>query len=328
MEAQWSIPSMEDIFVHRYTLKSGTALNAVSVRREFPGALLHIGDGFAAVHPWTEFGDAPLEDQLSILAQGGSTPLLERALHMAAVDGAARRAGVSLFQDLHVPPSHYSWSMAQPVMPQIDLLKRSGFDTVKLKGLANYGETKGFMESLAKAMPELRLRVDFNGCLDARTFGKFVEFLPLRVYRQLDLIEDPCPYSAEVWDHARSRWGVRLALDKGWRAGTTGFDAVVVKPARRDWRIVAEKHPGVPLMLTSAMDHPLSQSYAAYEAALAWQQFGENLELTGLCTQHLFEPDAFTERLTVSSGVLQADRQGTGLGFDDLLLHLDWELLR
>jgi diguanylate cyclase (GGDEF)-like protein/PAS domain S-box-containing protein len=32
--------------------------------------------------------------------------------------------------------------------------------------------------------------------------------------------------------------GVRLALDKGWRNGTTGFDAVVVKPARREQRAV------------------------------------------------------------------------------------------
>jgi O-succinylbenzoate synthase len=318
---------MEPVYIHRYTLRSGAALNAVSVRREFPGALLRVGEGFASLHPWTEFGDAPLEQQLEILAQGGSTPLLERALHCAALDGAARRAGVSLFAELAVPPSHYSWSMAQSVMSQIEYMREHGFTAVKLKGIANYGETRGFMDSIAKAFPELLLRVDFNGCLDARSFYKFIEFLPLRVYRQLNLIEDPCPYDAEVWQQARQRWGIRTGLDKGWRTATSGFDTVVVKPARRDWRKVGQMHPSVPLLLTSAMDHPLGQSYAAYEAALAWQHYGENLELTGLCTHHLFEPDAFTERLRVEGGVLQVDRSATGLGFDDLLAQLDWQRL-
>jgi o-succinylbenzoate synthase len=319
---------LQPIYIHRYTLRSGTALNSASVRREFPGALIHVADGYAAIHPWTEFGDAPIQQQLDHLSQGHTTPLLERALHCAQLDGAARRAGHSLFSpELPVPPSHYSWSMAQHVMPQIDFMQQHGFTAVKLKGIANYGETRGFMESLAKAFPEIQLRVDFNSCMDPRSFYKFIEHLPLRVYRQLDLIEDPCPYDPAVWEQARQRWGVRLALDKGWRSATTGFDTVVVKPARRDWREVATVHPQHPLLLTSAMDHPLGQSYAAYEAALAWQHFGPRLELTGLCTQHLFEKDAFTERLSIAAGTLQVDKTGTGLGFDDLLSQLPWERL-
>jgi o-succinylbenzoate synthase len=101
-----------------------------------------------------------------------------------------------------------------------------------------------------------------------------------------------------------------------------------VKPARRDWRTVAAIHPSAPLLLTSAMDHPLGQSYAAYEAALAWQQFGSSLELTGLCTQHLFEPDAFSARLGMALSTLQVDDSGTGLGFDAELADLPWMELR
>jgi O-succinylbenzoate synthase len=77
----------------------------------------------------------------------------------------------------------------------------------------------------------VRLRVDFNGVLDRMTFEKFVEFMPLRIYRALDFVEDPFPYDAEAWEAIRRRWGVALALDKGWKSGTHGFDAVVVKPA-------------------------------------------------------------------------------------------------
>ena len=140
-------------------------------------------------------------------------------------------------------------------------------------------------------------------------------------------MEDPFPYEASQWQAVREAWGVKLALDKGWKNGTHGFDAVVVKPARRDWRTVAAHLPGSPLILTSAMDHALGQVYAAYEAALCRQQMGAQLSLCGLVTHHLFDNDPFFERLDVNAGVLQVDRSGTGLGFDDLLEGLSWEPL-
>ncbi len=315
------------VYIHRYTLRSGAALNSASVRREFPGALIRVNDGVAAVHPWPEFGDAELEVQLKTLAAGGTTPLLERALHCAALDGEARREGVSLFEGLEVPESHYSWSQSRPTDWQFDFLRRKGFKALKVKGFANYGETTRFLEACARAAPDVRLRVDFNGCLDRLTFAKFIEFMPLRVYRMLDLIEDPFPYDAAQWQQVREAWGVRLALDKGWRNGTEGFDAVVVKPARRDWRIVAAHLPGAPLILTSAMDHAVGQAYAAYEAALCKKEMPGRLSLCGLVTHHLFDHDGFFETLDVQDGVLQVDRTGTGLGFDSVLEGLPWESL-
>jgi O-succinylbenzoate synthase len=232
-----------------------------------------------------------------------------------------------LFEGLEVPRSHYSWSQSKPTDWQLDYIARNGFTAIKTKGFANYGETRRFLDCIAKAAPHLRLRVDFNGCLDRPTFAKFLEFMPVRVYRQLDLIEDPFPYDAEAWEKFRDQWGVRLALDKGWRNGTTGFDAVVIKPARRDWRVVTEHLPGTPMVLTSAMDHGLGQVYAAYEAALAALEHPDLVDQCGLVTQHLFNADAFFERLSVDNGVLQVDRTGTGLGFDDILYNLPWEPL-
>jgi o-succinylbenzoate synthase len=312
------------IHVHRYTLRTGAALNAVSVRRQFDGALLRVNDGFAALHPWPEFGDAPVEQQLRTLRDGGSTPLLERTLHIAAVDGAARREGRSLFDGLKVPRSHYSWSAAQTTQVQLEYLRERGFHMIKAKGYASYGETRSFLDGVTRAAPELRLRVDFNGCLEPAIFAKFIEFMPLKVYRALDVIEDPTPYDPAVWQAFRERWGVKLALDKGWREAQGGFDAVVIKPARRDWREVHARHPESPMIITSAMDHALGQSYAAYEGALAALAHPDLISDCGLCTQHLFERDPFFARLEVEQGVLQVDRTGTGLGFDDLLQSLLW----
>ena len=58
------------ILFHPYTLYSRGALNAVSVRREFHGALLKVNDGVGCLHPWPEFGDAPVDEQLQLLRDG------------------------------------------------------------------------------------------------------------------------------------------------------------------------------------------------------------------------------------------------------------------
>lgn len=323
------MPPAAEIHVHEYLLRSGVALNSASHRRLFPGALIRVGAGYGCIHPWPEFGDAPIEEQLRLLAAGQTTPVTEMALRCAEVDGAAREAGVSLFDGLEIPPSHYSWSFAQPTQPQIQRVLEEGWPALKAKGYANYGETRRFLEQCVRAAEgtPLRLRVDFNGCLEARDFSQFIEFMPLRTYQRLDLIEDPFPYDPAAWQQAQQQWQVRLALDKGWQGGTEGFSAVVVKPARRDWRIVAQRHPGVPLMLTSAMDHALGQMFAAYEAALARRELGSAVGLCGLCTQHLFEPDGFFDRVRSPGGLLQPDTSGGGLGFGDVLERLPWRRL-
>lgn len=316
------------IFVYEYLLRSGVALNSVSHRRVFPGALIRVGAGYGCIHPWTEFGDAPVEEQLRLLAQGITTPVTEMALRCAQVDGAARSEGRSLFEGLKIPQSHYSWSFARETRPQFERVLEEGWPALKAKGYANYGETTRFLESCSRQAEgqSLKFRVDFNGCLTEEFFHNFIEFMPVRVYRQLDLVEDPFPYNAAAWEHCQTRWGVKLALDKGWRDGTAGYDAVVVKPARRDWRKVADKHPEKPLILTSAMDHGLGQMYAAYEAALAMKE-GFNVDLCGLCTQHLFEPDPFFERIGAHGGWLTPDLDGGGLGFGSVLENLPWRPL-
>ncbi|HBJ84356.1 MAG TPA: hypothetical protein DDZ88_10905 [Verrucomicrobiales bacterium] len=316
------------IYVHEYLLRSGVALNAVSQRRVFAGALICMDGGYGCVHPWPEFGDAPVEEQLRLLSEGVTTPITAMALRSAEIDGAARRAGVSLFEGLEIPRSHYSWSFATDTEPQMQRVMEEGWPAIKAKGFANYGETIRFLEGCAKRFEAqgVRLRVDFNGVLDRFTFEKFVEFMPLRVYRALDFVEDPFPYDAAAWESVRQRWGVKLALDKGWKDGTHGFDAVVVKPARRDWRMVAQTHPERPLVLTSAMDHALGQMFAAYEAAVALSE-GQALDFCGLCTEHLFEKDEFFERVRSHGGFLEADRSGGGLGFGEVLEALPWRRL-
>ena len=317
------------IYFWEYLLHTGAALNSASIRRSFPGALILCGSGVGCIHPWPEFGDAPLEDQLDLLRQGHPTPLAQRALHCAHVDGDAREQGISLFHNLPIPNSHYSWSFGHPTQPQINRLLEEKWPALKAKGYPNWGESMRFLEACQRAVGshDLRFRIDFNGCLEPSAFNKFIEFMPLKLYRAIDFIEDPCPYDAATWSTASERWGIPLALDKGWQSATTGFEAVVIKPTRRDWRSVASLHPDRTLVFTSAMDHPIGQMFAAYEAATAYQELGTRVGLGGLCTQHLFETNAFLERVSSPGGCLQSDPTGGGLGFGDLIERLPWRRL-
>ncbi|TLD69594.1 hypothetical protein FEM03_16685 [Phragmitibacter flavus] len=311
--------------VFRYALRSRGSLNAVSVRRTFDGALVEVDGGVGCLHPWPEFGDEEVEAQLRILKAGGTTKVIERALRMASVDGEARRRGVSLFEGLVVPVSHYSWDGNGDFDGQVEKVVSEGWRAVKTKGTRDLKELVDWLEKFVTVAPGVRARVDFNSCLSEGEFLTWWGMMGNEVKGAVDFVEDPFGYEAERWELVRKELGVRLALDKGLRGAVEGFDVAVLKPGRRDWRLmVADLPEGMPVVLTSAMDHAIGQSFAAWEAACALKELGARVDWCGLCTEHLFERDAFFERLGSLGGELKVDREGTGLGFDEVLRGLDW----
>jgi O-succinylbenzoate synthase len=183
------------IWVHRYTLVPRRRLSGVARDGVRQGALLRVDDGFADLHPWPELGDLPLDAQLALLAVDELTPQTSASLRLAALDGAARARGVSLFDGLTIPESH--WPGNDP--PE-------GFDTIKIKGL--------------QPVPEhVRVRIDFNGTLSPEQFAR------LKLPANVDFVEDPCPYDPVAWGELRKR--VRLALDRF----EGDADVLVHKPA-------------------------------------------------------------------------------------------------
>lgn len=245
------------ILVHRYTLVPRRSLSAVAARGPREGALLRAGAGFADVHPWPELGDAPLDEQLALLARGETTPLTRASLHFARIDADARARGVSLFEGLSIPESH--WPGVEPP---------PGFDTVKLKD--------------ATVLPEkVRLRIDFNGKLAPDEFLRIAATLPKE---RIDFIEDPVVYDAATWRALREATGLRLALDRF----SGEADVLVHKPA------LSAKFPSFDgeIVVTSYMDHPFGQFCAAYVAATHRVS-----ARCGLMTHVLYEPDPFIDRI-------------------------------
>jgi O-succinylbenzoate synthase len=307
----------------RYELIPKRRLSTIAADGPRRGALLRIDGGFADVHPWPELGDAPLDEQLALLARGQTTPLTKASLAFASIDAAARREGRSLFEGLTIPPSH--WPGPDP--PE-------GFDTVKIKSIDTIPD-------------HVRLRIDFNAMLTPEEFVRIAATLPRE---RIDFIEDPCPYDADVWKDLRSRTGLRLAFDRAgdlsqhrqeclchtssggneilsarqepmWHrhsclCSADSFDVLIIKPARHEVPCT-----DADVVVTSYMDHPIGQLCAAYAAATAGIT-----STCGLITHILYEPDPFIERMRIEDTRL-VPPGGTGWGFEDLLERLPWRSL-
>lgn len=277
------------IWVHRYSLMPRRRLSGIAAEGARQGALLRIGDGFADLHPWPELGDLPLDAQLAMLARSETTAQSAASLHLARLDGDARARGVSLFEGLTIPESH--WPGNDPP---------AGFDTVKIKGVMRVPD-------------DVRIRIDFNATLTPAEFLDIVETLP---EERIDFIEDPCPYDEETWANLRDVTRLRLAVDRVVPAGRA-YDVLVHKPALRS----AWPEEDCEIVVTSYMDHSIGQFAAAYVAATHTTS-----ARCGLMTHVLYEPDAFIERVE-RDGARLLPPKGTGIGFDDLLENLPWKML-
>ncbi|MFV1996324.1 MAG: hypothetical protein ACC661_12880, partial [Verrucomicrobiales bacterium] len=160
-------------YIREYELRPRIAQSGNARRHR--GVLLRVGDGFACLHPWPELGDAPLEDQLRILRDGGRSALVDRALDCARIDGKARAAGVSLFESLRVPESHAL--MAGGDAAEIEAALGTGFRRIKMKCGSDprreAARVAGSLEILG-GTPGAKLRLDFNEGLSAASFGDFL----------------------------------------------------------------------------------------------------------------------------------------------------------
>ncbi len=283
----------EALWCWRYELRSATRLNAVSQRRSFPGMLLRKGAGFACLHPWGELGDPSLKDCLVDLRQ---CAIGRRTLACLALDAEAREKGESLFRGIIVPQSHAT--LPELSEEAIQESREQGFTHLKVKVQGDPSPVRAFLARHS----DLVWRLDFNGTGQPNMFQDWTA----EECACIDFVEDPFLPEAGDW----SDLPVTVAADR-----FSGEAPVrVIKPA------VEEVSSDAPrLVVTSYMDHPVGQAFAAWEAGRARVS-----EICGLQTHGLFEKDAFTEALG-ELGPQFCPPEGVGLGFDDLLERLPWK---
>ena len=313
-----------EVYAWRYVLTSRARLNAVSGRREFEGALLRIGDGYGCLHPWPELGDPGLEELLEEFRKGRLVSRLARqAAEMASIDGRWRQKAESMFDEVAewIPASHAT--LPECTRESVEEAVEDGFEVVKVKGAREFKVLVKRMEEISRHWPEVRWRIDFNEVL---TKGEAIEFahgMPQRLRARVDFLEDPCPWQRDDWTEIKRVTGLGLARDRSADGGDACTEFLVMKPARHAFTSVSGG--GQRLVVTSNMDHPLGQCFAAWWAG-GLASRGLRVETCGLQTHELFEPTDFSARLGKARPRFRVPG-GTGLGFDDLLEKLPWKRL-
>ena len=309
-----------------YTLFPIGAMSARAAAQPREGVLLR-GDngGYACLQPWTELGDSPLEYELDALRDGNPLRLGQRALKCIEIDGEARSKGVNLFDGLRVPRSHATLTVST-TPSQVYNLHQRGFRVGKLKVIPKLSSTVERLVNLASMVPEWKWRVDFNCTLSPEDALKFWDMLPPAMRERIDFIEDPCYYDVEVWQNLQDA-GIPLGYDMPVQnesiipQRTSKPMMRIVKPARHHSTI------GLPVF-TTYMDHPLGQCWAAYNAAVFYNDTpAEEIPLCGLVSHHVYRANPFSEELGMNVTPEFHAPAGTGLGFDKLLAALPWKTL-
>ena len=313
----------KDVWISPYRLRSRGFLNAVSARREFEGALIRVGDGYGCIHPWPELGDPPLGKCLEDLKGRRFWPIVRRAMRCAEFDNAARTAEESLFEEMEVPRSHAT--LAKGDAKEVAAAVEAGFDMVKLKMGRDLAAETAFLKSMMGEHPKLKWRLDFNESLDPGTAEDFLAGLSTAERMALDFVEDISAFSETVWKDLWKKFRVRLAVDRESGPQSKGAQVTVVKPAVDEPFLLSEAAAmnSQAVVVTSYMDHPLGQAFAAWEAARTELIFPGLIGTCGVQTHHLFEKDAFVEELGDWKPEFKVPG-GTGLGFDDQLAELTW----
>lgn len=301
-------------------------MNSISNRREFEGALIQIDGGYGCIHPWPELGDPTLDKCLADLAGARRWPIVRRAIRCAVYDRAAREFENSLFEEMEVPRSHAT--LANADIAEIMIAVEAGFTTVKLKAGRDLAKEAKFLEAMVIEFPSLQWRLDFNESLTPDQAAEYLLGMSEATRAAIDFVEDPCPYSETAWKDLWRKTRVRLAVDQNSAPLSEAAQVMVVKPAVDEPFLLGEAaiQNSQRVVMTSYMDHPLGQAFAAWEAARLELQFPGLVGMCGLQTHHLFEPDEFTEALGPWSPEFKVP-DGLGLGFDDLLAAQPWTRL-
>jgi O-succinylbenzoate synthase len=310
-----------------YRLKSRRGLNARSSRGDIEGLLLKDGEGgHACLQPWPALGDPPLQKCMEDLAGPRRWPIVRRALRCLEMDGAARSIPDPLFDELEVPLSHATLASCDTAM--LEQAVAAGFTTIKLKCGRDLAHEREFLGAAFANHQALKWRLDFNETGDADELAAWLMSLPVEARSRIDFLEDPCPFSETKWRDFFLKTRVPLAVDREAAPHLADAQVTVIKPAVDEPWLLAEAAQGFGqrVVVTSYMDHPLGQAFAAWEAGRLALQFPGLVGLCGLQTHHLFEPDAFTEALGPWTPEFHAP-PGNGLGFDDLLGKLPWKRL-
>lgn len=296
------------------------------------GALLRIqfkcgGIGYADCHPWPEFGDPPLKEQLNQLQKKHTTRLTRCSLNFGYIDAKARQEGISLLSGAPIPLSHYLiMDLLNTTEEQIEQILALGYSCIKIKVGRNPAiEVDQLLKLFSHYTPTtLKLRLDFNERLSFRNFNAFLKAIS-KLIPLIDFFEDPFPYEPKIWKQVREDEKISLACDRQAimaRLDQNSYDWLVIKPAVDSYEFFEGVHPNK-MIVTSYLDHPFGQLTAAY---IAGKIDPQRRNKHGLLSHHVYQQSSFSKLLN-QEGPSFSVPNGTGFGFDNELKELEWNAL-
>lgn len=309
---------------YQLNFKTGNTRSGALLRFEFEDSV-----GFSDCHPWPEFGDEPLEQQIKKLSQNSLTKLTERSAFLAHLDSQARREQKNLLADLDIPRSHFLVTTLDSLNDErLNELWNEGFRELKLKLGRNLETELERLNSIFVQSKSFHLRFDFNGLPQAEQLKNFLAKLELSIYSQIEYIEDPVGLHPQEWFELQDGLGVTFARDLVDVPNSEAHYFVrVAKPAVQDvFMLLKEEPESVEMVVTSYMDHPVGQVGAAYIASLLHNKIPDRCLLPGLLHHHVYEKNPYSEFLTQRGPKFQIV-EGTGFGFDQLLAREQWKKL-
>jgi len=347
------------IYYSSYELTPRTNLSSAKPRQ---GALLMVelsngSCGFSDLHPWPEFAQAPLSEQLRFLKNpswqkqpiSAKFLIARRSIHWAHIDAQFRQNKQNAFIGLAVPKNHFLLSDIESLGPdQVLAIEESGFKAIKIKVGRNVdAELKAFSRLEEQHVENLLFRFDFNENLTIKGFNDYWLRLPKSIRERVEFVEDPFVFEPKQWANLQTTAKIRLALDRaGHDLGNVksakenrSADFLVVKPCDQNESAAVElffspqeqiKTGFVDrqslLVVTSSLGHPIGQMASAFAAAQLSAQHPGRVAECGLLSHTTYLPNAFSECL-VARGPELVPSVGLGFGFDDLLMQQSWRAL-
>jgi O-succinylbenzoate synthase len=299
------------IWLHRYELRPND--QRMPSRQ---GALIKIewvaGQiGYSDLHPWPEFGDAPLESHLDSLSRLEFSPLVETSLDYNYLDREFRLLKRNAFLGLILPRTHYLvFDVEALSVERLSQLQAQGFSHIKVKFGRNLKTETAILLQLIFATP-LMWRLDFNGRIAAEEFYNWWKDLDVTVKSRIDCVEDPIPQGemqgvgpwAQDWKNI-SRAPIRI-----------------VKPARENMDAVMSFER---IIFTHSLEHALGRACSLWSAAKFYGQHPKRMEVCGLGTPDIYHPSEFDQAWDCP-GPRMKPTTGLGFGFDSLLAGLKWQ---
>lgn len=248
--------------------------------------------------------------------------------------------------------NHFTALSAVQLVPA-DILdaRRGGFPAIKVKIATRPSSAATAVEGLldeAKALGRLQshwdlpLRLDANENATPGSLRIFLDALPIRLRDSIEFIEDPFPFSVSEWSAFHKETGVRIAIDRPVMALLSermNFDQrlaevfsenaaqiYVHKPAWLEDKItLVAAEAGIPIVVTSALGHPVGNLWAASVAARLAPD-----GVHGCFTHTAYRDDEISNSL-IASKQLRGSRifgSGPGLGLPAKSLNrIKWEKL-